>query len=337
MGNRNNKVGRFGVLLAMLLPAGQVALADKNLIEINRVAAKVNNEIVTWGEIDRAMTSLNFTNSEKKERAPEFIDGKVDRLLSIYAFKEKGMEIPDSYIEQEYNKRLITQFNGDRRLFRDVLRSKGLSLLDYRDSIREEIIYQHMMSTRRRLKEDISPDRVENYYKKNEHLFRTDQKVQLKEIVFSQIADEPLSVLMQQARKVRAEIAAGKKFDELAKELGQSPYRSNGGDWGVMTSSREIRSQEIRDQAFNLNEGEISQPFKVELLERKPDGSVGKSGKMAVYILKAEKVVNSGIRPLSEVRDEIENRIAQEIEASAQRKWLTNVKADAYVRINLPE
>ena len=123
----------------------------------------------------------------------------------------------------------------------------------------------------------------------------------------------------------------------MAREQGQSPYRSDAGDWGVMTSSREIRSQEIRGQAFALKEGDISQPFKVELLERKPDGSVGKSGKLAVYIIKAEKVENSGIRPLEEVRDEIENLIAQEIEANAQRKWLTNVKADAYVRINLPE
>ena len=46
---------------------------------------------------------------------------------------------------------------------------------------------------------------------------------------------------------------------------------------------------------------------------------------------------NSGVRPLEDVRNEIENLIAQEIEAIAQRKWLTNVKADAYVRINLPE
>ena len=104
-----------------------------------------------------------------------------------------------------------------------------------------------------------------------------------------------------------------------------------------MASSREIRSQEIREQAFELKEGDISQPFKVELLERKLDGSVGKSGKLAVYILKAEKVENSGVRPLEDVRNEIENLIAQEIEAIAQRKWLTNVKADAYVRINLPE
>ena len=56
----------FGLLMGMVLPAAHVSLADDNLIEINRVAAKVNNEIVTWGEIDRAMTSLNFTNSEKR-------------------------------------------------------------------------------------------------------------------------------------------------------------------------------------------------------------------------------------------------------------------------------
>jgi hypothetical protein len=51
MGKKNNKIACFGVLLGMVLPAVQVALADDNLIEINRVAAKVNNEIVTWGKL----------------------------------------------------------------------------------------------------------------------------------------------------------------------------------------------------------------------------------------------------------------------------------------------
>ena len=314
-----------------------LASAGNEPIEINRIVARVNDRIITMGEIDRAMDRMNFTDTEKTKRLPDFVDGKIDRLLSISAFEEQGMAMPESYIEQEYNKKLINEFNGDRRLFRDVLRSKGMSQMEYRDSIREEIIYQHMMATRRRLKEDVSPDRVEDFYKKNEHLFRTDQKIRLKEIVFSPIADEPLSVLMQQARKVRANIAAGEKFEDLALKQGQSPYREDGGDWGVMISSREIRSKEIREQAFELKEGDISQPFKVELLERKADGSVGKSGKLAVYILKADKVVNSGIRRLEEVREEIEDLIAKEIEANAQRKWLTNVKADAYVRINLPE
>ena len=81
------------------------------------------------------MDRLNFTDEEKKQRATEFVDGKIDRLLSIFAFEEKGMGIPESIIEQEYNKRLIQEFNGDRKLFREVLRSKGQSQLEYRDEL----------------------------------------------------------------------------------------------------------------------------------------------------------------------------------------------------------
>ena len=84
--------------------------ADENLIEINRVAAKVDGNII--GEIERSMDQLNFTQSEKKLRASEFVDGKVDRLLATLAFTDKGMAIPESFIEQEYNKRLINEFRA---------------------------------------------------------------------------------------------------------------------------------------------------------------------------------------------------------------------------------
>jgi len=63
--------------------------AHAELIEINRVTAKVNDRIVTWGEIERAMDRLNFTEEEKKKRASEFVGGKIDRLLSIMLLKTK--------------------------------------------------------------------------------------------------------------------------------------------------------------------------------------------------------------------------------------------------------
>ena len=89
------------------------------------------------------------SEEEKKNRASEFVDGKIDRLLSIAAFKDKGMVIPETFIEQQYNKRLIREFNGDRKLFRDVLRSNGQSQLEFRKDLEEEIIYSHMLSPRR--------------------------------------------------------------------------------------------------------------------------------------------------------------------------------------------
>ena len=184
MGTKTNQ-HTFKVFLFL---AGLLVISNHSygteLIELNRVVAKVNERIVTWGEIENAMTLLNFTDQEKKLRANQFVDGKVDRLLSIAAFGEKGMQIPASYIEQEYNKRLIRDFNGDRKLFRDTLRSKGLSQLEYRKEIEEEIIYSHMLSTRRSLKEEISPEKVELYYKKNSDKYKTDAMVQLGEIAF---------------------------------------------------------------------------------------------------------------------------------------------------------
>lgn len=308
-----------------------------DLIELNRVVAKVNDRIVTWGEIEKAMTLLNFTDQEKKDRANEFVDGKVDRLLSISAFDEKGMNIPSSYIEQEYNKRIITEFNGDRKLFRDTLRSKGQSQLEYRKDIEEEIIYSHMLSSRRRLKEEISPEKVEDYYKNNPNLFKVEEKVQLGEIAFSQIAGEPETVLLQQAQKVLKEIKEGQSFEDAAAKNGQSPFRGKSGNWGVMVSKREIRSQEIQKQAFALKEGEITKPFIVNTLERKADGSFGNSDKITVYILKAIKRTRSGRIPLDEVRPQIERTLASSIEAKSNREWLSRLKRDAYVRITLPQ
>lgn len=299
--------------------------ANDQLIEINRIAAKVDGKIVTWGEIERSMDQFNFTDTEKKNRAAEFIDGKVDRLLAISAFKSKGMAIPDSYIEQEYSKRLISEFNGDRRLFRDYLRSKGQTVSEYKDEIREEIVYQHMLSSRKRLKADVSPNRVESYYKENELKFKTDTKVRLREIMLIPIADEPISVLLQQAKKIVRDVESGEPFEELAKSYGQSRYRDKSGDWGYLYSEREISTPEIREQAFSLKEGEVSKPFTVE-----------KSGNIAVYILQLIKKESSGTRPLSEVRSEIESQIARDIESQEQRKWLSQVRERSFVKISLP-
>ena len=115
MGIKLNNIFYFGGILTVMVTFLSSGLSAE-LIEINRVTAKVNDRIVTWGEIERAMDRLNFTDEEKKQRAAEFVDGKIDRLLSIFAFEEKGMGIPESIIEQEYNKRLIQEFNGDRKL-----------------------------------------------------------------------------------------------------------------------------------------------------------------------------------------------------------------------------
>ena len=311
-------------------------IAEDDLIEVNRIVARINDRVITWGEIELAMEKLNFSEKEKLQRAREFVDGKIDRLLSQIAFKEKGMELPETYVEQEYSNKLMSDFNGDRRLFREVLQSNGQSSLEYKEQLKEDIIHMHMLAQRKRSGNEISPQSVEDYYQQNKSDFRVGKRVKLSEIVFSGDKNES-GALNSAAQKVYALIQGGSDFEELASQNGQSPFIKNSGSWGFFVSQDEIRNDQIRDIAFKLNEGVSSKPFAVNLLERKPDGSVASSGNIAWYIIKADKIEPAKNLPINEVRTEIEGILARKSELNDQRRWLSRQKRDAYVEVNLPD
>lgn len=311
-------------------------IAEDELIEVNRIVARINDKVITWGEIELAMEKLNFSEKEKLQRAREFVDGKIDRLLSQIAFKEKGMELPETYVEQEYSNKLMSDFNGDRRLFREVLQSNGQSSLEYKEQLKEDIIHMHMLGQRKRSGDEISPQSVEDYYQQNKSDFRVGKRVKLSEIVFSGDKNESVT-LNSAAQKVYALLQEGFDFKELASKNGQSPFIKNSGSWGFFVSQDEIRNDQIRDIAFKLNEGVISKPFAVNLLERKPDGSVAPSGNTALYIIKADKIEPAKNLPINEVRSEIEGILARNSELNDQRRWLSRQKRDAYVEVSLPD
>jgi parvulin-like peptidyl-prolyl isomerase len=311
-------------------------IAEDELIEVNRIVARINDRVITWGEIELAMEKLNFSEKEKLQRAREFVDGKIDRLLSQIAFKEKGMELPETYVEQEYSNKLMSDFNGDRRLFREVLQSNGQSSLEYKEQLKEDIIHMHMLGQRKRSGDEISPQSVEDYYQQNKSDFRVGKRVKLSEIVFSGNKNESVT-LNSAAQKVYALLQEGFDFKELASKNGQSPFIKNSGSWGFFVSQDEIRNDQIRDIAFKLNEGVSSKPFAVNLLERKPDGSVAPSGNIAWYIIKADKIEPAKNLPINEVRSEIEGILARNSELNDQRRWLSRQKRDAYVEVSLPD
>jgi len=311
-------------------------LNASELIEVNRVVAQVNDEVVTWGEIEMAMEKLNFPESERLKRAEEFIDARVDRLLSQVAFENKGMAIPDAYVEQEYSSKLMTNFNGDRRLFREVLMSNGQSPLEYKDQLKEDIVHMHMLAQRKRTSDEISPQSVEDYYNQNSDDFRTEKRVKLSEIVITMGEDNTSGSAEALAKKVYSSIVEGGDFNEVASKHGESPFREKSGDWGVFASIKEIRNPKLKEVSFSLKKGEVSKPFTVRLLEKKPDGSFSATGKKAWYIIKVTDIEEPRKLPIDEVRAQIEKTIATNLDQHEQRKWLARQKRDAYVDIRLP-
>ena len=71
-------------------------LNASELIEVNRVVAQVNDEVVTWGEIEMAMEKLNFPESERLKRA----EAEINKVKKTILYSEK-YEITEQDIDTD--------------------------------------------------------------------------------------------------------------------------------------------------------------------------------------------------------------------------------------------
>ena len=111
-------------------------------------------------------------------------------------------------------------------------------------------------------------------------------------------------------------LKAGAKFEELAKEYTDDARKAKGGDWGWQ--KRADLKPEFSDPLFALAAGAVSAP----IIQRE-----------GVYLLYAEERKAAGTPPITEVREQIESTLAQQMTRESQEKWLERLRKGAYVRL----
>ena len=101
------------------------------------IAAEVENTIITFEELRRDMAPLipriressrsraEFT-SRMEELYFEVLQNLIDRVLIVREFAEKEYNIPQTYVENEFDRILIEDFENDRSRFLEYLDSQGL-------------------------------------------------------------------------------------------------------------------------------------------------------------------------------------------------------------------
>ncbi|MFP6899762.1 MAG: peptidylprolyl isomerase, partial [Opitutales bacterium] len=275
---------------------------------------------------------MNLSEQEKQQRSQELIKNRIENLLVIREFESEGRFIPESYLEAQYNKRLIRDFDNDRVLFLNYLRSKSQTQLDFRRDLERDIIIGTMYAKFRSTQADVSPERVTDYYNNNKGLFIVEAKVHLREIKLESAGGEIGIVTLQEAKDLHKQLKIGIPFADLAKKHGQSPLRNSGGDWGTLVAKEEISNEQLREKAFALEEGEFTEPFTLEETKRNEEGKIVKTGKIAVYILKAVKKQPAGYKSLEEVRLQVERIVAKQLDRRERTRWVARLRKKAYVK-----
>jgi len=312
----------FCLLLLGLPFALTGALADEQVL--NGIAAVVNADVITYSQVQDVVGTRERTMAEQytgQELADKVRDLRmaavqllIDNQLILQEFEKNKYTIPDYVVDQQVQERIKAQFGGDRQAFIRTLQAQGMTMDRFRKMVHDDIVVQAM---RQKSVEDptiISPVKIQEYYEKNIKDYTTPEKIHLRMIVIKKTSD----TAKQMAEELRQKAMGGADFDKLAQMYSEDPTtQENGGDWGWVDQT--VLNESLTKIAFSLKTGEVSQV--VELA-----GSY--------YLLYVQEKQDEVVKGLSQVHDDIENKLMEAQSQEAQQKWLAGLRKKAYIWID---
>ncbi len=316
---------------ALIVGAAVVALAGTAVGQYtNGIAAVVNGKVITQSEVRDAikaqeqMLAIEYREdiagfqraaAELRETALESL---IERELILAEFKKIGGEIKQRYVDDDINGIIIDNFKGDRDAFVTELAKTGMTMKKFRE-LREKMIVLQVM--RGKFAQDIppaTPREVEAYYKENQSTWRDGDMIKISTITIPRFSGEEGATPEKQkalAQDIRSKIANGADFENMAKSYSQDSKADNGGKWDWMERSQMKKS--YGDAAFDLSEGGLS-------------GVIEDETAFVIITLDAKKYGN--VPAMSELRDEIENRIRSDKAKKSLEDWLEGLRRKAVIK-----
>ena len=250
-----------------------------------------------------------------KEARAEALKDLIDRQLIVQAFKKEGYQIPDHYLDQRVQDIIRENFNGDRNTFIKTLQAQTFTLGEFRKLETEKMIVQAMRHKNVEVNTIISPNKIQDYYRKHAAEFTSKEQVKLRMIMISAGTSDRAGQKAM-AEEVLSKLVNGAEFDRMAQIYSEDSTRDLGGDWGWI--DRGTLTAPLEKVAFGLRLGKVSNIVEV-------GGNY--------YILKVEGRQGGVTRPFAEVRDEIEKKLTSEEAQAMQERWLASLRQKAYIKM----
>jgi parvulin-like peptidyl-prolyl isomerase len=315
---------------------GLTPLSAQRAEVIDGIAAVVNGDVITISQLrelvggrERALREA-FSGQELIDKVKELrmnaLRDLIDRQLILQEFKKREFSIPPYVIEDRVSAIIREEFGGDRAAFVRTLQAQGYTLTRFREIERDKIIVQAMRQANVKDEFIVSPSQIRSFYEQNKALYTTPEQIRLRMIVlregaegdYGAFADLPaVGDRKAMAEEIREKLVSGADFDRMAAMYSDDvATRESGGDWGWI--ERNTLNQELTKVAFSLRPGQIS-----------PVLQLGDS----YYILLVEARKPASVKPISEVREEIERNLLQKERIQAQERWLDTLRSKAYIKI----
>ena len=330
-----NLMSRKIALCALLVFLGAAAAAaqGKNSRIIEEIIARVNNEVVTHSDLDKARAQVKdevqhdcptCTPAQITEKMAPFekdlLRDLIDNLLLVQRAKDLSINVDADVI-----KRLdqIRQENNIASMedLEKQMRDQGINPEDEKTDIRNQLYRDEVL--RREVGSRSVPDKAEiqKYYDDHKQQFVRPESVYVREIFVSteNKPEEDKATLRAKADSFLARVKAGEDFGELATHFSDAATSKKNGELGLF--QRGMMPANLEDAVFKLNRNEFTDVIPIQT---------------GFEILQVMEHYVAGQQPIEKVENEITNILYEEKMKSALRDYLDNLREDSYVDVTPP-
>ncbi|HEV2434688.1 MAG TPA: peptidylprolyl isomerase [Verrucomicrobiae bacterium] len=303
-----------GLPLRAELADGILAIVNNTVITREQVADYVAPAI---DALRQEYASSGSVPGDLEQKASDvFNDGLeqlIERQLILHDFDVEGYKMPDSYVDQLVQDRIRERY-GDRITLMKTLQAQGMTFEQFRKSVRDQYIEYEMRRKYVSQEIVISPYKIEQYYLAHQDDFKRGDQIKLRMIVLNKSSADDQSP-HRMAEEILTQIKQGASFAQMASVYSEGSQRGQGGDWGWV--ERSVLRKELADVAFSLKPGQMS-----DIIETP----------QACYLMLVEQKRPAHIRPLSEVRDDIEATLRTQEQSRLEKQWISSLKKKTFIR-----
>jgi len=298
---------------------------------VEEIAAKVNGDIITRGELERKRQEIEaeakrqgLSGDRLKQTVDEYASNalrdEIDQLLLVQKAKDLNINV-DSDITRRLAEIQLQQKISDPDKFQAFVREQtGMPYEDFRQKMKNEELTRRVMGQEVMRNISISEPEMQKYYEAHKSEFlRKEAQVFLSQIVISTDGKTPeqIAAAEKKAKDVAARAKRGEKFADLARDNSDDlETGKNGGYIGAM--QRGILDKSIEDVVFKEKKGFVTEPIKL---------------RQAFLILKVEDRFEAGQATYEEVKNQIQDILMQPKVEPKARIFLSRLREDAFLEI----
>ncbi len=254
-----------GLSLAAITVAAAATVETPPPETIDRIAAIVNDDVITASELEQRLTTL--TKQLRQQRTPmppravlrrQVLERMVINRIQLQIAEASGIRIDDETLNKTIGN-IAAQNKLTLSQFRDVLEKDGFSFAQFREEMRQEIIIRRLLQRQVESRISVTEQEIDNFLVNQKTQGKAHDEYHLGHILIA-LPEAATPAEIRQAREraqgILEELRQGRDFSETAIAVSDGQQALKGGDLGWRKSG-ELPTLFV-DVVRNMKVGEIS-------------------------------------------------------------------------------